>query len=221
MLARQPLHTLVEQGARSGVILANLPDFLFGPALGDILAAHASKHGVVHADPLPAVLSAYIHRVVAAARVFAVVVDHTDELVLGHRALAHGLAHLPRQGFTRNLELQGITNLFPNLNGAVALGVELEALEVQDQHRRQRLDKYLLRSHDVLATGRVEVALETLRAGQSTQGIDDVADIRGSNVQLEWLVRLGGDGVLEARHTKLASEQAAKNLIDGRRRIGA
>lgn len=103
--------------------------------LGDVLAANAADDRVVQTNPLATILSAIIHGVMPAACVLAVVVDDPHEPVLREAALSHhDVASVRREDLSRNLEVEGVSDLLPDFLRSSRHAVVLETFEVEDQN---------------------------------------------------------------------------------------
>ncbi|KAI7223836.1 hypothetical protein KC333_g126 [Hortaea werneckii] len=113
-------------------------------------------------------------------------------------------------------QFQRVSNLLPDLLSARESAVVLEALQVQDEDRRKRIDKYLLLS--LVATS-AEVTRKSLCASNALQRVDDVVDMRSTNIELQRLVGFEGDRVLLARYAQLRAQMTAKDLGDRRRGV--
>ena len=191
-------------------------------ALSDVLRANTTNDSVINANPFTAVLATNINSVVSAASILSVMIDNRDETILKKIGIigVNSVALLAGDDLTRNFELQWISDLLPNLDGTVAFSIELEALQMQNEDGRKRLNEHLLGSLCVLAMGRVEISVNRLWASKTPQGINDVANLGSTNIELEGLVGLQGNGTLETRDTKLRTELATENPSNGRDRRG-
>src|SRR5690606_24051743 len=99
---------------RGGSLLAAVLGLFFRGAPRNICAMHASKDGVIQAEPVFTVLSAYVDGIMATAGILAMVVHHADELVLGHPPVGNRLSLLAGERLAGNLQLQGVINVLPN-----------------------------------------------------------------------------------------------------------
>jgi hypothetical protein len=59
---------------------------------------------------------------------------------------------------------------------------------VEDEYRRDGLDKDLLGCGNVGAFRRLEIPVQSLGARQALQGINNVMNVRSPDIQLEWLI---------------------------------
>ncbi|KAF2839099.1 hypothetical protein M501DRAFT_1011033 [Patellaria atrata CBS 101060] len=86
-----------------------------------------------------------------------------------------------REDFFRDLEVEGVIDVFPYLLHA-ALVIVLEALEMEDQDGRDGLDEDLFGGCDVAAAGGAEVAVEGLAVCKPFERVGDVVHVRGTDV---------------------------------------
>lgn len=181
----------------------NLGVFL-APGLCNILTPNPTNKSVVQADPFASILTTDINGVVAATSVLAMMVDDADEAILGQATLCHhDIALVRREDLARNLQVERVSNLFPDLLGASGHTVVLEPLQVKDKNWRHGFNKDLFGSCDIGSAGRIEVPLNAFRLSESFESIDNIVDLRSSNVQLKWLVGLEGHRSLVTRHPEL------------------
>lgn len=187
-------------------------------SLSDVLSANTANDSVIDANPFTAVLATNINSIVSAAGILSVMIDNRDETILQEIGILsmNSVALLPRDDLARDFELQGISDLLPNLDGTMAFSIELEAFEMQNEDWRQRLNEHLLGSLCVLSMGRVKISVDRFWASKTPQSINDVANLGSTNIELKGLIGLQGNGALEARDAKFRAEVTTEDPSDRR-----
>lgn len=204
----------VTNGALGGLLLC--------ASLSDVLRAHTANDSVINANPFTAVLATNINCIMSAAGVLSVMIDNRDETILEKIGILSmsSVALLPRDDLAGNFELQGISDLLPNLDGTMAFSIELEAFKMQNEDWRQRLDEHLLGSLCVLAMGRIEISVNRLWASKTPQSVNNVTNLGSTNIELKGLIGLQGNGAFEARNAEFRTELTTEDPSNGRDRRG-
>lgn len=86
---------------------------------------------------------------------------------------------------------------------------------MEDQNGGQGFDEDLFGGCYFGASRRVEVALHAFGAGEAFEGIDDVGDLGGTDVELERLIGFKRYGIFVAGDFPFGAEFAAEDFGDG------